>query len=146
MPVIRISEALFKEVQKYAEPLIDDFESTLWKILRPQNSITETRRKTSSTSRGEMTPVREFWRPILEILVESGGQADRIEVHKALEKKMAGRLKQSDWALNRDGTTKWSKHVDYQRLAMVHEGLLKRDSPRGVWEITEDGKQWLSQY
>ena len=144
MPVIRISEALFKEVQKYAEPLVDDFESTLWKLLRLGSSTTKARRRTSSVSRGEMTPVREFWRPTLEALVESGGRAERTEVHKAVEKKMTGRLKQSDLARNRDGTIKWSKHLDYQRLAMVHEGLLQRNSARGVWEITENGKRWLS--
>jgi hypothetical protein len=28
---------------------------------------------------------------------------------------------------------------------MVNEGLLKKDSPRGVWEISDKGKNYLSQ-
>ena len=34
MPVVRISDELFKEIQKYAEPIVDTFESALWKALK----------------------------------------------------------------------------------------------------------------
>ena len=146
MPVVRISEELFKEVQKYAEPLVDNFETALWKALRSHGRLSSVRTdKRNSRGVGELTPQREFWKPILEALVERGGQASRAEVHKTVEKKMNGQLKPGDYKLNRDGTTKWSKQVDYQRLAMVHEGLLQSSSLRGIWEITDQGKQWLSQ-
>jgi len=29
------------------------------------------------------------------------------------------------------------------RNSMVNEGLLKPDSPRGVWEVSERGMKWL---
>jgi len=146
MPVVRISEELFKEVQKYAEPLVDNFETALWKALRAHGRLSSVRiNKRSSRGAGELTPPGEFWKPILEALVERGGQASRVEVHKTVEKKMNGQLKPGDYKLNRDGTTKWSKQVDYQRLAMVHEGLIQSSSLWGIWEITDKGKQWLSQ-
>jgi len=146
MPVVRISEELFKEVQKYAEPLVDNFETALWKALRAHCRLSSVRtNKGSSRGVGELTPPGEFWKPILEALVESEGQASRPEVHKTVEKKMNGQLKPGDYKLNLDGTLKWSKQVDYQRLAMVHEGLLQSGSPWGIWEITDKGKQWLSQ-
>jgi restriction system protein len=28
---------------------------------------------------------------------------------------------------------------------MVNEGLLKKDSPRGVWEISDKGRRYLEQ-
>ena len=143
MPVVRISEELFKEVQKYAEPLVDNFETALWKALRSRRPGAVVG-KEHRPRRTELTPPREFWKPLLEALVERGGQASRAEVHKAVEKKMNNRLKPGDYELNRDGTTKWGKQLDYQRLAMVHEGLLKSNSPRRVWEITDKGRQWLS--
>jgi len=31
------------------------------------------------------------------------------------------------------------------RNSMVNEGLLKKDSPHGIWEISDRGKQYLSQ-
>jgi len=142
MPVVRISEDLFKEVQKYAEPLVDDFESALWKALgRNRRS-----KKPTPRAKGELTPQGEFWRSMLQALVEMGGQGSRQEVHKAVERKMKDRLKPADYELNRDGTTKWSKAVDYQRLAMVREGLMARNTPRGIWKITDQGRQWLSRH
>jgi len=147
MPVVRISEDLFKEVQKYAEPLVDNFETALWKALASHRKLSSVRsNRRSSRGPGELTPPGDFWKPILEALIERGGQASRAEVHKAVEKKLNGQLKPGDYELNRDGTTKWSKQVDYQRLAMVHEGLLQSNSPRGIWEITDQGRQWLSRH
>lgn len=147
MPVVRISEELFKEVQKYAEPLIDNFESALWKALGKYKSVQPIRqRKDKSRAAGELTPPKDFWRLILQILVDREGRASRQEVHDYIERKMEGRLKPGDLEVNRDGTLKWSKQVDYQRLAMVQEGLLRNDSSRGNWEITENGRQWLSNH
>jgi len=146
MPVVRISEELFKEVQKYAEPLVDNFETAVWKALGSHGKLSSVRaNKRSPRGVEELTPPKGFWRPILEALVERGGQASRTEVHKTVEKKMNGQLKPGDYKLNRDGTSKWSKQVDYQRLAMVHEGLIQSDSLWGIWEITDQGKQWLCQ-
>ncbi len=145
MPVVRISEELFREVQTYAEPLVDNFETALWKALgKNKGRQPVRRRKDKSRASGDLIPQKDFWRPILEALVARGGRAIRQEVHKDVETKKRGELKAGDFEHNLDGTLKWSKHVDYQRLAMVHEGLLRNDSPRGVWEISELGRQWLS--
>jgi len=142
MPVVRISEELFKEVQKYAEPLVDDFESALWKALRSNKKP----KRPTPRGTGELTPQGEFWKPMLEALVEMGGQGPRQEVHEAVERKMKDRLKPEDYELNRDGTTKWGKAIDYQRLKMKHEGLIAGNTPRGIWKITDQGRQWLSQH
>lgn len=147
MPVIRISDELFREVQKHAEPLIDNFESALWKALGKNKGGQPIRhRNTKSSAVGELTPPKDFWRPILETLVERGGRASRQEVHNGVEQKMKERLKPGDFELNRDGTVKWAKQVDYQRLAMVHEELLRKTLAAGVWEITDLGKQQLSNW
>ena len=145
MPVVRISDDLFKEVQKYAEPLIDNFETALWKALQKNRNPKLTRtRKAKTRAVGELTNPSDFWKLILNVLVDRGGRAKRQDVHGDIELKMKNRYKPGDLETNRDGTMKWSKQVDYQRLAMVHEGLLKKDSSRGNWEITENGRQWLS--
>lgn len=145
MPVVRVSEELFKQVQKYAEPLIDDFESALWKILKlvgKERVQTPIRRGTRTP--GNLTLPRDFCMPILETLVEEGGQASVQKVIQSLERKMRDRLKPGDREVNRDGTLKWEKQANFQRLAMVHKGLLANDSPRGIWAITHQGRNWLS--
>jgi hypothetical protein len=150
--VVRISEELFEEVKRYAEPLVDNFESALWKALRLAKStpdkkvIAAKQRKPRTRATGELTSQDEFRKPILEALVEKGDRASREEVHKAVERKMKDLLKTGNYELNRDGTTKLEKGIDYARLKLVHDGLLKRGSPRGIWEITEEGKQWLSSH
>ncbi|OGN92654.1 MAG: hypothetical protein A2Z75_08325 [Chloroflexi bacterium RBG_13_50_10] len=147
MPVVRISEELFKEVQKYAEPLVDNFETALWKALNSRRGLVPVKSgKSGSRGTGELTPARALWKPILEAIIGSGGQASRPEVHKSVERKMKEQLRPGDWKTNRDGTNKWSKQVDYQRLAMVHEGLLADNSPFGIWVITDKGRQWLSEH
>ena len=150
MPVVRISEELFKEVQKYAEPLVDNFETALWKALRKNENNTVLQparaRKSKSCAIGELTSPADFWKLILDALVARGGQASRQEVHDDIEQRMKAQFKRGDLEVNRDGTLKWNKQVDYQRLAMVHRGLIRKDSPRGNWEITENGRQWLSNH
>ena len=148
MPVVRISEALFQEVQKYAEPLVDNFESALWKALRsvkPDKEKTPVKfKKSRSRATGDLTPQEEFKRPILAALVERGGRASRPEIHTDVERKMKDLLKPGNYELNRDGTTKLAKGIDWARLRLVHEGLLQKNSPQGVWEITDEGRHWLS--
>lgn len=34
----------------------------------------------------------------------------------------------------------------WERYRMVREGLLKQESPRGVWEITEQGHIYLQEH
>lgn len=33
--------------------------------------------------------------------------------------------------------------AQWARNSMVKEGLMASDSPRGIWEITDEGEQWL---
>jgi len=147
MPVVRISEELFKEIQKYAEPLVDNFETALWKALQlARNNGTGTSTKRKSRTTRNLTPQKDFWKPILETLVDEGGQVDVQEVVEGVERKMKNQLKPGDNELNRDGTAKWVKAVHFQRLAMVHEGLLASNSPRGIWAITDQGRRWLSEH
>jgi restriction system protein len=39
---------------------------------------------------------------------------------------------------------RWRNTAQWERDTMVKEGLLKSNSPRGVWEITEAGRQALA--
>ncbi|MFA5064658.1 MAG: winged helix-turn-helix domain-containing protein [Dehalococcoidia bacterium] len=144
MPVVRISEELFKEIQKYAEPLVDNIETTLWKILKSVNQNGElTHVRSYSRKTLDVTPQKEFWRPILETLTSKGGTANAQTVVEGVESRMRASFKAGDYKTNADGTAKWVKAVHFQRLSMVHQGLIDRNSPRGVWQITEKGRQWL---
>jgi hypothetical protein len=36
---------------------------------------------------------------------------------------------------------RWEGRVQFTRLQLVRDGLMKEDSPRGVWEITSVGEE-----
>ena len=38
---------------------------------------------------------------------------------------------------------RWRNAAQWARNSMIHEGLLKADSPRGVWEISDQGRRAL---
>ena len=40
---------------------------------------------------------------------------------------------------------RWRNAAQWARNSMVREGLLKADSPRGVWEISDKGQAVLLQ-
>jgi len=40
--------------------------------------------------------------------------------------------------------TSWHNTAQWERYKMVKQGLLSANSPRGVWEITLEGKRWLA--
>jgi len=145
MRVLRVDDEVWEELKKRAVHLglvFDTPNAVLRKVLCLQDKSKVRRQMVL----GKLTPQGEFWKPMLEALVEMGGQGSRQEVLRAVEKKMKGQLKPGDYELNQDGTTKWSKAVEYQRLKMKHEGLIAGNTPRGIWKITDQGRRWLSQH
>lgn len=92
-------------------------------------------------------PQKEYRIPILQTLLEKDGKATQKEVFKIIEQRMGNHFKEIDLQVLSDGYTKrWQKMVAWQRYIMIKEGLLRSDSPRGVWEITEKGKEYLKNF
>ncbi|MEW6771420.1 MAG: winged helix-turn-helix domain-containing protein [Bacillota bacterium] len=93
---------------------------------------------------GERTPERSFRRPILEALVELGGSGLVPEVLDRVEEKMRRVLTEYDrQSLPAGDSIRWRNAAQWARYRMVQEGLLARNSPRGIWEITELGRREL---
>lgn len=40
---------------------------------------------------------------------------------------------------------RWRNTAQWARAAMVKEGLMKGDSPRGMWEISDAGRRHLAE-
>jgi hypothetical protein len=95
---------------------------------------------------GEFTPVIAYWRPILEVLVEMGGHGKRGDVVDAVGRKMISVLKPADYGkLPTSGWIRWRNRVGWQasNMRQPEQGLIKNNSPRGIWEITDAGRKWL---
>ena len=110
-------------------------------------SKTKRKRKiTAKLKRGLRTPEDEFRIPILEAIVELGGSAPMSKVLNLVEKKMKGNLNEYDYqTLQATNSIRWKNTAQWCRNTMVREGLLKSDSPRGIWEISEKGIRYLQE-
>jgi len=105
------------------------------------------RKKVSRTSKGRLpkglrTPDHAFREPILQSLVELGGSAEMSVVLERVGKKMRRQLNEYDMEPTPSDpkSTRWRNTAQWCRLTLVREGLMKSDSPRGVWEITDSGR------
>ncbi|MBU4501745.1 MAG: hypothetical protein KKA79_04080 [Nanoarchaeota archaeon] len=98
-------------------------------------------------TKGERTPRPEFRIPILEALIELGGKGKVDEILKKVEIKMKKSLKPVDYEKLPSGIMiRWQNTAQWERLVMVQDNLLRSDSPKGIWEVTEEGKRCLPNY
>jgi len=100
--------------------------------------------KNGKIRRGMRTREIEFRIPILGVLIDQGGGASMKTVLAQLENRMKGVLKSIDYeGLPSDpDTIRWKNTAQWSRQAMVDEGLLRNDSPRGIWEISDIGRDY----
>jgi len=105
------------------------------------------RRNLGRLRKGLRTPEAEYRVPILQVLAEMGGSAKAADVLEHVGQIMKPALKKVDFEPLASGpdNPRWRNAAQWARNSMVKEGFLKSDSPRGVWEITEAGKQLLEQ-
>lgn len=115
--------------------------------------VDEEDRKTAQTQRqnlgrlqrGMRTREEAYYVPILQVLSDMGGSGKVAEVLDRVGKKMKGVLKKPDYEPLASGpdNPRWRNATQWARNSMVNEGLLKKDSPRGVYGISDKGKQFL---
>ncbi|NUM46394.1 MAG: hypothetical protein HUU38_16955 [Anaerolineales bacterium] len=107
-------------------------------------AITKPVLKRPRATKGTTTPQSSYRLPILEALVELGGRAQTKDVLDLVGKKMKGVLMDKDYELHRDGRAiRWRNAAQWVRNELKEEGLLKSDSPSGIWEITEKGWEYI---
>jgi hypothetical protein len=96
-------------------------------------------------ARGLRTPESAFVLPILRALQDLGGSAPMQQVLEKVGVAMKDQLRDVDHlSLKSDpGHPRWNNTAQWARNTMVVEGLLKNNSPRGVWEITVAGRARL---
>jgi restriction system protein len=124
-----------------------------WETLAKPNKDSENkfihgeRRNMGRLQRGVRTREDAFYQPILKVLNGAGGPAKVNDVLAKVEQLMREVLTQVDYEPlpSQPETPRWSNTAQWARNTMVKEGLLKSTSPRGVWEITEAGRQFLKE-
>ena len=97
--------------------------------------------------RGKRTPEGEYYRPILQALVELGGRSKLNDVLELVYEQMQDVLNDYDRSpVSSDGSTpNWKVNARWARATLVKQGLLRSDSPHGTWEISDEGRAWLEE-
>jgi len=128
-----------KALQQRLSELGDAFPA----ILRPAGPATGG----PKLSRGPKTPEEAYRLPILKALVDLGGSGTIDAVLERVQAMMADRLNQYDLAplLSDESLPRWRNTAQWARNALRAEGLLKPDSPRGLWELIPAGRQAAAQ-
>ncbi|NUQ62199.1 MAG: hypothetical protein HUU20_06910 [Pirellulales bacterium] len=105
------------------------------------------RRDLGRLARGLRTGEDAYRVPILEALAGMGGSGAMSEVLERICQSMRGVLKDVDFEplASDPALPRWRNTACWARNAMVKEGLLKGDSRRGVWEISELGRRLLAE-
>ena len=167
MPTIRISDKSWNRLKAWAEPLEDTADSALTKVLdaaeRNRSNtpspheppvasgpglrhVDPPRQKPPIVSGPGLAaanharlPQKEFREPLLQVIHELGGSAHVHDLRPTLRERMESRLLPGDFEHVSGGVERWWNAACWVRQELVNEGYFRKDSPRGVWALSEKG-------
>ena len=96
--------------------------------------------------RGVRTREEAYYKPILQALDEMGGSGQVKDVLDRVGEIMKPVLKDVDYEplTSSPDHLRWRNAAQWARQSMIYDGLLKSDSPRGIWEVSEKGRKFLA--
>lgn len=127
--------------------LIDDEKAAVKRTRSGAPQTARHRRRRSKTMRspraktGSILTESEYELPLLEIIAEHGGQAAAREVLDELGARLRDQLTEVDNQELASGDVRWRNRAQFVRLHLINRGDMVKDSPRGVWEISEQGRR-----
>lgn len=172
-PSIEIDDDIFEHLKSQAEPFTDTPSTVLRRLLnmngsaasqpqttetaqsdsserpRPARAGKRTRGKKPTRSRtraasGTLLPEQAYEKPLLQALVDAGGEAPYRNVVEAVGGTLKETLMPADFEKLESGGIRWHSRLQFVRLRLIERGELDRDAPRGVWRITDTGRQALT--
>ncbi|HYH54285.1 MAG TPA: winged helix-turn-helix domain-containing protein [Solirubrobacterales bacterium] len=148
---IELSDQTYKRLLRQAESFEDTPESVLERLLDhaeeegPSDSHGLMATQAILKKEGGLLPEGEYWLPILEILEEEGGKAQSRYVITELGDRIGSKLGPRDYDVLDMGEIRWQNRARFARLRMKEQGLISNESPRGIWEITDEGRRFLTE-
>ncbi len=153
---IEIDDDVMRHLKQHAEPFEDTPNSVLRRLLIAQSSTrasnsSEKRSPSKSSTRqrrekrsnrapvGSLLPEERYETPLLRAIAKLGGKGTYREVLSLVEEYLTPELTDLDKQLLSSGGVRWHTRLQFVRLRLVERGLIRKDSPRGVWELTPEG-------
>jgi hypothetical protein len=114
-------------------------------VVKKARAAKPMKKKSGSTkaraARGSLLPEAEYELPMLRYLAEQGGRAPASEVVEAIGIALKDRFTPTDLEPLDSGDIRWRSRTQFVRLKLIREGTMTKDAPRGVWEITDLGRE-----
>jgi predicted transcriptional regulator len=145
-PTIRISDETYRALQNLARPFEDTPDSVIRRLLeqaeagRPPERVA---REPASRARpqpveGEKTSQAAFRAPLIQALQEAGGRGRTSEVIDRVGEILGDELKNGDFEKVSGGDIRWRNTTAWVRFHLVKEGVMRDNSPTGIWELNPD--------
>lgn len=164
-PGIEIDDEVMEELKRHAEPFVDTPNDVLRRLvlnteagdradvdprgvaIARGKSLTALSRqsraepaKRKRTASDALLAEKAYEIPILRVLEEAGGRLPTREAVAAVGELVVADLMPLDREVMENGRERWEMRVQFSRLRLVERDLLKKKSPRGVWEISDAGR------
>jgi hypothetical protein len=147
MPTVRIDDEVFAGLKKLAEPLVDTPNSVIRRLLEQSGTL---KKKPAPPPKAvpvkagrEKTPQSIYEENLVAVLHEQfNGKGNKKDVtHAVIERMMRrGLIPPGDMEFVATGETKAENKISWGRNLLKNRGLIRGDAPRGVWELTAEGR------
>jgi hypothetical protein len=146
MPTIRLDPDVFEGLQRLAQPFVDSPSMVIRRLLEergvlPKKPAVE---KSARAAPHALTPQANYEKYLLHVLLkEFAGHGHKRDVTHAIVKRMMkdGHIGAADQELVSTGETKAENTITWARNALKSRGWIARGSSRGIWELTDAGRQ-----
>jgi len=127
-----------------SEATVDKSEAT---VDKSEAKAAKTAAKSENAKDGDYTADKIYRVPILKALIYLGGSAKLDEVAEFIKKEMKNKFKPADLVKGNNGFDKlWIESIHIQKEKMVKEGLVLEDKNDKVWEIVQQGIDYLAKF
>ena len=144
MPTIRVDPDVFEGLQKLAKPFVDSPSMVIRRLLEQQGALKKIPAKAAPPPTAQaLTPQSAYENYLLLVLAkEFDGRGHKRDVTHAIVKRMMkdGYIGAADQELVSTGETKAENTITWARNALKSRGDISRASPRGIWELTTQGR------
>lgn len=101
----------------------------------PRRSQTE-RLQATIRADGTISVSRALLRDtLIATLHDFGGSSSKKDVEREMEKRLRGKLTDIDYEFVGVGIERWKESTQWIRYHLVQEGVMRNNSPRGIWEL-----------
>ena len=146
LPTIRVDPEVFEGLQKLAQPFVDSPSMVIRRLLEERGLLPKQARGPAPARRtpDALTPQAVHEAYLLYVLARDfDGSGHKRDVTHAVVKRMMkdGHIGAADQELVSTGETRAENTITWARNALKGRGWIRRGSPRGLWELSDEGRR-----